>query len=188
MINSPIRTVIANLSDKPITTPITTRLKLALSSKGMAGDKAELRGDVFTLIDRTVAANALMELVLDGKLTLSYEIDGAIAVGHNYGKAFMDSSADIQDRLTDLVCGYIERINEPVPPPEEPKQDEPKQEEKPVEVLNVEEPAKEEPVIVEPATVEEPKVDTPVVEPKQEEAKPEEPVKPARKPRQIKVN
>lgn len=184
MINSPIRTVISNLSDKPITTPITTRLKLALSAKGMAGDKAELRGDVFTLIDRTVAANALMELVLDGKLALSYEIDGAIAVGHNYGKAFMDSSADIQDRMTDLVRGFVEataeKDSEPTLPIEEPKQEEAKPEESPKK--STEEPKPEEQVKVEetqPAKVE---------EPKQEEVKPEEPAKPARKPRQIKVN
>jgi hypothetical protein len=188
MTNSPIKTKLVNLSERPFIASISSHTRIHLNPKGTQGDSITLNGDVFTQADRTPIAEALMESVLSRRIALYYSIDKVAEVTTNCAGNFNSSA-----RLCDLIaCFDLHPAKEEEKPVvEEPTAVAPERKEEP----EVEEPAKEEEKstkeaepVQEPAKEEEaekPAVEEPVTEPVTQE--PEE-VKPAKKKRQIKIN
>lgn len=182
MTTSPIKTVIKNLTKQKFTTPINSRLRIALAAREDKGDTAIIAGDVFSLMDRTQVAEALISAVLDKRVSLSYVIDQIADITENTGDPNINSSVAIRDRVAlynkDTKAKPVEVKQEPPAKQEETVKEEPATPPEPV----AEPPKQEETVIVaetetRPTTPEEP-------------AKPAEPVKEPAKPRkrQIKVN
>lgn len=196
MINSPIKTKLVNMSERPFIASISSHTRIHLNPKDTPGDSITLNGDVFTQADRTPIAEALMESVLSRRIALYYSIDKVAEVTTNCVGNFNSSA-----RLCNLITHFDTHPakEEKKPEVEEPAAVAPEKKEEPkAEDPRAEEPATEEeksakevepaqePVKAEPVKEEEPTTTSePVTEPIIQE--PEE-VKPAKKKRQIKIN
>lgn len=144
MINSPIRTVIKNNSSSPFISVVSSTVRIHLNAKGEPGDSIFLPGDVFTYIDRTPVAEALMGNILDGRIALEYSID-PIGTTTTSDEPNFRSGSSMISRLKGLFKGakkgekQTADTNAEQKKPQAPKADETsKQPEKPVETKGAE--------------------------------------------------
>lgn len=202
MIYSAIKSIIRNNTDRKFNTPINSRLRIVITPKGEAGDSAIISGDVFTLIDRTTAMEALVNAILDERISLEYVIDKIVSVTPNESEPNLNSCVAIRDAVAKRNGGLkaIEKVNIPVVPAEEkqaedvvkqPESTEPstvvdtgeKQTEDEVKPSEpVESPKPTEPAIETPAGTDAPVAGTP------EKTQSTDEPKKTKRPRQIKVN
>lgn len=102
MITSPIKTIIKNLTDQKFTTPINSGLRIAITANGEKGDTAIISGDVFTMMDRTPVAEALISAILTGKVSLEYVIDRLGKITENSNDPNINSSVTTRDKIAKL--------------------------------------------------------------------------------------
>lgn len=183
---SPIKSIISNLTSEKLIIPVTSHMRLVLEPKGNKGSDTSVRGDIFTLMERTPVVDSLTTLLLDKKAELTYVIDVVASVVKNSGVANIDSNAALQKKVTD--CNQAAEKEEPTKSEneeliksenEELIKDESENEKLPVETED--DSKKAAPEEIGNQSNELPEEVT-------EEPKKEEPPKATRKPRQIKAN
>ena len=72
---SPIKTIIANMSDRPCRLNLSERSLYIASPKGTPNSVMEVEGDVFSRFESNVEAEAFLASVLKGTVVLSYSLD-----------------------------------------------------------------------------------------------------------------
>ncbi len=174
---SPIKTIIKNLSNSAIRFRVSSRLAVAISPAGTAGDTAKITGELFSLVDGDRSATYILSMIKDGNIAVSYTVDKAFDIAEADKINMIVPVGDVSAWYNSKCAVAPVKAKEEPKKVEEPKQDtvkqeepkkveEPKQEEqKPAE--QPAEPATEEPK-EEPKAKEEPKK---VEEPKQEAPK-----------------
>lgn len=124
MITSPIKSIVRNLTDKKYTTPITSRMRIVLDPAGTATDTARIDGDVFTLMDRTVVAEALVNDILANKVSLTYVVDKVATLITNTEAANINSSVTLRDAVykanSSIKSVPSKKEVQPEPAPTEP--------------------------------------------------------------------
>ena len=202
MIYSAIKSIIRNNTDRKFNTPINSRLRIVITPKGEAGDSAIISGDVFTLIDRTTAMEALVNAILDERISLEYVIDKIVSVTPNEAEPNLNSCVAIRDAVAKLNGGLkaIEKENIPVVPVVEKQPEDDVKQLEPTEpsTATVEEAKQTEDEVKPSEPVESPKptepaietaavTDSQVVDTLEKSQNTDEPKK-TKRPRQIKVN
>lgn len=72
---SPVKTLIANMTDRPSRLYLKGRSLFVISPKNTPGSVVEIEGDVFSRIENNTEAEFFLEQILNGYLTISYSVD-----------------------------------------------------------------------------------------------------------------
>ena len=72
---SPVKTIIANMSDRPCRLYLKGRSLYIISSKGNPGSVVEIEGDVFSRMDSNTESEFFLEQILRGYICISYSVD-----------------------------------------------------------------------------------------------------------------
>ena len=72
---SPVKTIIANMSDRPCRLYLKGRSLYIIPAKGNPGSVVEVEGDVFSRIDNNAESEFFLEQILRGYICISYSVD-----------------------------------------------------------------------------------------------------------------
>ena len=101
---SPIQTILQNNTTECFAVPLTPRLTIYF--KGYYGEERIISGDIFSLMEKYQAgADSLMNLILNGTLNISYEVDAFIPVVRRIHGSVFQGKKDVTMKISELNEG-----------------------------------------------------------------------------------